>query len=75
MFLKLIASKLYGVTKMRSTKKNAYWLQHGSVHLRGCMSAAGVWEHHSPSIQIFRFLKILFIISGIQNILLLFYKR
>ncbi|CAI9546707.1 unnamed protein product, partial [Staurois parvus] len=43
-----MASKLYGVTKVRSTKKNAWCLQvkhgGGSVLLCGCMSAAGVGE-------------------------------
>ncbi len=38
MFLELMASKLYGVAKVRNTKKN--------VLMWGCMSAAGVGELH-----------------------------
>ncbi len=49
-FLELMASKLYGVAKVRNTKKNAWCLQckHGcgSVLMWGCMSAAGVGELH-----------------------------
>ncbi len=49
MFLELMASKLYGVAKVRNTKKmhGAYsetWC--GSVLMWGCMSAAGVGELH-----------------------------
>ncbi len=46
MFLELIASKLYGVAKVRNTKKNAWCLHGGSVLMWGCMSAAGVGELH-----------------------------
>ncbi len=50
MFLELMASKLYGIAKVRNTKKNAWCLtvKHGggSVLMWGCMSAAGVGELH-----------------------------
>ncbi len=50
MFLELMASKLYGVAKVRNTKKNAWCptVKHGggSVLMWGCMSAAGVRELH-----------------------------
>ncbi|CAI9590843.1 unnamed protein product, partial [Staurois parvus] len=50
MFLKLIASKLYGLTKVRSTEIKCMvpTVKHdgGSVLLWGCMSAAGVGEMH-----------------------------
>ncbi len=38
--IELMASKLYGVAKVRNAKKNAWCL------MWGCMSAAGVWELH-----------------------------
>ncbi len=48
--LELMASKLYGVAKVRNTKKNAWCLpvKHGggSVLMWGYMSAAGVGELH-----------------------------
>ena len=31
MFLELMASKLYGIAKLRITKENAWWLQYNMV--------------------------------------------
>ncbi len=51
MFLELMASKLYGVAKVRNTKKKCMvpTVKHGggSVLMWGCMSAAGVGELHA----------------------------
>ncbi len=50
MFLELMASKLYGVAKVRNTKEKCMvpTVKHGggSVLMWGCMSAAGVRELH-----------------------------
>ncbi len=49
MFLELVASKLYGVAKVRNTKKNTWWWQCPYVGLHECCWCRGAafhWWHH-----------------------------
>ncbi len=46
MFLELMASKLYGIVKVRNTKKNAWCLQWNMVVAVSLCGAAGVGELH-----------------------------